>query len=56
MLLHQTLQIPWITAITRGHTNIESPINIVVKAIQMDDKLFKINEILFNWMKNCQNG
>jgi hypothetical protein len=52
--LYQILQISWATAITRGHSNIESPINIVVKVIQMDDKIFKMDEIWFNWVKNYQ--
>jgi hypothetical protein len=55
-IVHQTLQILWGIAITRGHSNIESPINTMVKVIQMDDKLFKTDEMLFKWMKNCQIG
>jgi hypothetical protein len=49
IILHQTLEILWTIAITRGHNNIESSINIVVKVIQMDDKLFKR-------MKYCSIG
>jgi hypothetical protein len=37
-IIHQTLQILWATAIMRGQSNFESPINIVVKVIQMDEK------------------
>jgi hypothetical protein len=40
----------------QGHNNNEPSINIVTKFIQMDDKLFKIDEILFKPMKNCQIG
>jgi hypothetical protein len=47
--LYQTFQILWVTAITRGHNNIESPINTVVKVIQMEDKLF-------NWVNKYQIG
>jgi hypothetical protein len=45
-ILHRTLPILWATAIARGHSNNEPPIITVIKFIQMD-------EILFEWMKNC---
>jgi hypothetical protein len=48
ILCYGTLNTPY-TAITRSHSNNEPLINIVVKFIQMDDRLFK-------WMKNCQFG
>jgi hypothetical protein len=54
--LHQTLQILLAIAITRGHSNNKPPINTMVKFIQMDDKLFKMDKILFNWMNTCQIG
>jgi hypothetical protein len=55
-MVHQTLQIVWAIAFTRGHNNNESSINTVIKFIQMEDKLVKIDETLFNWMKNCRIG
>jgi hypothetical protein len=44
----------WAAAITKGHNNNETSKNVMVKFIQMDDKLFKKGDILFKWMKNYQ--
>jgi hypothetical protein len=55
-LLHQTFQTFWATAITRGYNNNKPSINIIVNFIQMDDKLLKMDETLFNWMEICSIG
>jgi hypothetical protein len=53
---NQTPQIVQASAITRGKSNNEPSINTVAKFIQMDGKLFKLDEILFKWMKNGRIG